>query len=67
MTISEIKRRRAELLAMAESNMRYYLGQQRQVQERMEELQAACPHDGHAIVCEVCGALIDGAPVASVE
>ena len=67
MTLAEIRLRRAELLALAESNMRYYLREQRQVQDRMEELQATCPHDGGVVVCEVCGALIDGAPVASVE
>lgn len=59
MTIAEIKRRRSELLALAESNMRHYLREQREVQERMEELQNSCPHDGDVIVCEVCGALID--------
>lgn len=62
MTIAEIKRRRTELLALSESNMRHYLREQREIQERMEELQATCPHDGDVIVCEVCGALIDGKP-----
>lgn len=59
MTIAEIKCRRAEYLALSESNMRHYLREQRAIQERMEQLQEACPHDGNAIVCEVCGALID--------
>ena len=58
MTAAEV-RRRSELLALAESNMRHYLREQREIQERMEELQSTCPHDGNAIVCEVCGALID--------
>lgn len=60
MTIAEIKRRRAEILARSESVMRHYLRNQRENQEQMEELQAICPHDGNAVVCEVCGALIDG-------
>lgn len=59
MTIAEIKQRRAEILARSESLSRHYLREQRENQERMEQLQMTCPHDGNAIVCEVCGALID--------
>jgi len=67
MTIAEIKRRRAEYLARSESNMRHYLSEQREIQEKMEELQATCPHDGDAVVCQVCGALIDGKTKPSVQ
>jgi hypothetical protein len=59
MSIADIKQRRAEILARSESLSRHYLREQRENQDQMEALQAKCPHDGNAVVCQVCGALID--------
>lgn len=59
MDADEVRRRRAEAEARLKSSLRAYeraLGDHR---DFIRDLREQCPHDGNAVVCQVCGALID--------